>query len=221
MDHSAGADRAESTSRAYSEAEAAIAGIYDRKEGSLAVEQYFADHEINSMLILTVSSWYAAQAEVQKLIPDITGKTVVEIGAGVGMLALQMARYAKYVWAIEADPSWSWVFTEHLYRLKPPNLTWIFGRAQDLIGSLYADVAVIYTRSDLKGMGAIGAAMASRVVRGPRVEYSERYGGQMTAAQLKLAEEMATEAMLKVGSRRGMDGATLRDLEKRFMERCR
>jgi len=200
-------------------AESWIEKIYEAYDGSVAVDEYHERHNVNSLLILTVGSYYAAQAEVQKLLPRIEGKTVIEIGAGVGMLAIQIARYAKYVWAIEADPGWSWVFTEFLYEIKPPNLTWIFGRAQDLIGSLHADVAVVYTRSDLKGMGAIAHQMAPELIRGPLVEFDERYGQMMTPDQLTVAQELATAAMLNGHGIRGLDGAKLRAVEAEFKRR--
>jgi hypothetical protein len=206
--------------RAYSEAEALIELLYESLDGNPAVENFHERHEIDSLLILTVGNWYAAQAEVQKLIPDITGKTVVEIGAGVGMLALQMARYAKHVWAIEADPGWNMVFTRCLYALKPVNLTWIFGRAQELVGVLKADVAVVYTRSDIKGMGVVAAQMAPVLIRGPLVEYSERYSDFMTKEQLAWIEEHATTAMMEsFNGRRGMKRQALLDLEQRFNDK--
>lgn len=200
-------------------AESWIEKVYASTDGNPAVMDYMDRHEVDSMLILTVASYYAAQGEVQKLLPHIEGKTVVEIGAGVGMLALQMARYAKHVWAIESDPAWSWIFTKHLYELKPPNLTWIFGRAQDLVGVLHADVAVVYTRSNVKGMGAIAKQMAPELIRGPLVEFDERYGEFWTAEQLAYAKEISSEAMLAVNNPRGLDGDALRAVEAKFRER--
>lgn len=202
-------------------AESWIENVYNCIDGSRVVDEYHLRHGVEALLILTVSSYYGAQAEVQKLLPHIEGKDVVEIGAGVGMLSIQIARYAKRVWAIEADPAWSWVFTNCLYAVKPTNLTWIFGNARDFIGVLRPDVAVVYTRSDVKGMGAIAAQMAPFVVRGPLVEWRERYGQHMTAEQLSYAEEIATEAMLArpEGTRRGLDRATLKDIEQKFIER--
>lgn len=197
-------------------AESWIERIYETFDGSDIVASFHDRHGIDSLLILTVASYYGAQAEVQKLIPSIEGKTVVEIGSGVGMLALQMARYASHVWAIEADPAWSWVFTNCLYAIKPPNLTWIFGRAQDMIGMIHADVAVVYTRSDVKGMGAIARHMAPVLIRGPLVSLEERYQEMMTPEQLAYAQEIATNAMLKLpgDSRRGLTGQQLREVEK-------
>lgn len=201
---------------AYLLADSWIESIYETFDGSDLVSRFHDRHEIDSLLILTVGSYYGAQAEVQKLIPQIEGKTVVEIGAGVGMLALQMARYASHVFAIEADPAWSWVFTNCLYAIKPPNLTWIFGRAQDMVGLIHADIAVVYTRSDVKGMGAVARHMAPVLIRGPLVSLEERYQEMMTPEQLAYAQEIATNAMLKLpgDSRRGLTGQQLREVEK-------
>lgn len=201
-------------------AESQIERIYERGDDRAELlNEYMDRHEVDSMLILTVASHYAAQAEVQKLLPHIEGKVVVEIGAGVGMLALQIARYAKHVWAIEADPAWSWVFTNCLYELKPANLTWIFGRAQDLIGVIHADVAVVYTRSNVKGMGAIARQLAPEIIRGPLLEYNERYGEFLTPEQLAYAEEIATAATLNAGGPLGMDGEALREVAEKFARR--
>lgn len=94
----------------------------------------------------------------------IKGKTAIEIGAGVGFLAIEMARYAKHVWAVEKDPAWSWVFTKHLYRFKPKNLTWVFGDARDLIGTLKVDLAIVVTCSGETELKHIGELLAKEVI---------------------------------------------------------
>ena len=53
------------------------------------------------------------------LAPWIDGKRVIEVGAGVGFLAIEMAKRAKSVIAIECDPAWSWIFTQPLQLHKP------------------------------------------------------------------------------------------------------
>ena len=130
------------------------------------VEDYHARHDNPSLLILTVCDRRTARREAKKLLRLIEGKTVIEIGAGVGLLSLEMAKTAAHVYAIELDPSWSWVFVEHLYFNKPQNLTFIFGDARELIGKLRADVAVIYTRSGIETMRDIAKQLAGFTVMG-------------------------------------------------------
>ncbi len=140
-----------------------IEGVY---ESSCGHEQEIIDWAgrlgVESAGILTITRAAEAFKRSCELSEHIRGKVVVEIGAGVGLLALAMAKIAKHVYAIEADPAWSWVFVEHLRRHMPRNLTWIFGRAQEI--PLRADVAVIFTRSDVSGMLAAGAEKAPKVL---------------------------------------------------------
>jgi D-arabinose 1-dehydrogenase-like Zn-dependent alcohol dehydrogenase len=157
-------------------AELAINGIYGQPEDTQAIRRYCERHGVNSMLVLTIDTYYTALKEAEAIWPRIEGRTVVEIGAGVGMLALQMAKAARRVFAIEADPSWAWVFTEHLYALKPANLTYIFGAAAEVAGLLHADVAVVYTRSDVPQMLALAGQFAPEVIKGPLVGFADRHG---------------------------------------------
>lgn len=146
------------------EVSAGIDAIYEAQEGSVSLEEYHARHMTSSLGVLTVLSEYDARQIVKPLRRDILGKTVVEIGAGVGYCALMLARYATKVYAIESDPAWSWMFTHHLYERKPSHLTWIFGRAEEVADSLRADVAIIVTRSGHAEMQAVARRMAPRVI---------------------------------------------------------
>ena len=128
------------------------------------VAEFFNRHGVESMQVLTVTCEHDAALEVSRFKERIRDKTVVEIGAGTGYLALEMAKHAKTVWAIEADPVWSWVFTLELYLKKQPNLTWIFGTAESLIGQLHADIAVVYTRSGKKAMLKAASGLADEVI---------------------------------------------------------
>lgn len=94
----------------------------------------------------------------------IRGKNIVEIGAGVGVLACELAKHARRVFAIEADPGWNWAFARHLYRHKPDNLTWIFDRAQALVGLLHVDVAIVVTGSDSDNLRTLAGQFAPDVV---------------------------------------------------------
>ena len=132
--------------------------------GDQVLADYFERHGVVSMLILTQTSKKAAAEMARMLSTDIDGKTVIEIGAGVGYLAIEMAKRAKRVFAIEVDPGWSWVFTRSLYEHKPRNLTWIFGDAAEMVGTLKGDVVVIVSRSGQKAMKDIANKLAPKVI---------------------------------------------------------
>lgn len=159
-------------------AELAIDRIYengDEYETHERVEDYHRRHGIQSLAILTITSAYAATREVDRFWQKIRGKVVIEIGAGSGFLALEMAKFAKQVYAIEVDPAWSAVFAEHLYELKPANLTWIFGAAETVTPFLRGDIAVIYTRSAKEHMYGLALKMCPELVTGPTLELDELY----------------------------------------------
>ncbi len=140
---------------------------YDALEGCEDLLAYHERHGTASLLILTQFNPRVA-TESARMICDqyhLTQKTnVVEIGAGVGFLAIELAKRCRSVIAIESDPAWSWIFTRSLYRHKPPNLTWIFGTAESMVGTIMADAAVIFTRSGVKEMRALGEAFAPLVI---------------------------------------------------------
>lgn len=138
--------------------------IYELQDGSEKVQSFVDRHDIASFGILTVLNEQDARECVMPFLDEIGGKTVVEIGAGVGYLALELARWAKRVYAIESDPAWTWTFTKHLYLRKPKNLTWIFGTAESVAPMIRADVAVIRTRSGVREMVAVAGKMAPRIV---------------------------------------------------------
>jgi predicted RNA methylase len=155
------------------DAEEEIERIYERNEGSESVEDYHSRHEIASLAILTITSPYAATREVDRFASRIRGKTVVEVGAGVGFLSIEMARFAKRVYAIEADPAWAWVFTECLYQKKPTNLTYVFGTAESVADIFRGDVAVIFTRSGFEAMIKVAERMCPEIIIGPQLPLEE------------------------------------------------
>jgi protein-L-isoaspartate O-methyltransferase len=138
--------------------------IYQDLEGSKAAEEFHKNHMTPSCGTITVHDTKKVVEIITPFITRIHNKVVVEIGAGVGLLACGMAKIAKQVYAIESDPAWSWAFTKILYEIKPPNLTFIFGKAESMIGILKADVAVIVTHSGHKEMQAIGKQLAFEVI---------------------------------------------------------
>lgn len=85
---------------------------------------------------------------LDKIRERIEGRTVVEIGAGIGVLAVEMAKVAKHVYAIEAYPAWGEIFARHLLKRKTANLTFIIDAAENLTELIKADVAVCVTGSD-------------------------------------------------------------------------
>jgi tRNA G37 N-methylase Trm5 len=138
--------------------------VYDALEGCEDLLRYHNEHGTPSLLILTQFNPGVAREAARLLRPDIEGKRVVEVGAGVGLLAIEMAKVAASVVAIEVDPAWSWVFTRSLYRHKPPNLTWIFGTAESVAEWVRGDVAVVFTRSGQREMEAVARRMAPKVL---------------------------------------------------------
>lgn len=142
----------------------AIDMVYDSMEGCEDLLRYHREHGTPSLLILTQFSPEIAKETARLWANDIDGKRVIEIVAGVGFLAIEMAKRAKSVVAIEVDPSWSWIFTKSLYRHKPPNLTWVFGSAESVADSIRGDVAIICTRSGHDGMRLVAERMAPQVI---------------------------------------------------------
>lgn len=147
-----------------SEASGLIDTIYDALDGCEDAMRYHREHGTPSLQILTMYSPKLAANAAQLIAEEIRGKRVIEIGAGVGFLAIEMARIAKSVFAIEIDPAWSWAFTHSLYQYKPKNLTWIFGSAETVADWLNGDVVIIATRSGIEEMRALGYRMAPKVL---------------------------------------------------------
>ncbi|WBU27620.1 hypothetical protein OOZ54_13200 [Rhodopseudomonas palustris] len=125
---------------------------------------YFERHGIAAAPILTVTDDENADAIAGYLRPRIEGKTVVEIGGGLGLLSLHMGLIAQRVFCIEANPIWSVLFTEVLFRTKPRNVSYLFGTADEFVGSIRGDVAVICTHSDVPGMSLVAAQFAPTVI---------------------------------------------------------
>jgi hypothetical protein len=125
---------------------------------------YSDRHDIHSAAILTVCDDELAAGIARMIAPRIEGKTVVEIGGGIGILAFHLGRYAKRVWCIEANPIWSSVFIELLFAHKPKNVSYLFGAADEFAGQIQADVAVFATHSGIDAMKKAGRLFAPHVV---------------------------------------------------------
>lgn len=150
--------------KALGEADVLINMTYDALEGCEDLMRYHKAHGTPSLLILTQHSPEIAQETARLLADEIKGKVVIEIGAGVGFLAIEMAKLAKQVFAIEVDPAWSWIFTHSLYAHKPPNLTWIFGQAETMLPWLKGEVAVVFSRSGVKELRNLALQFAPKVI---------------------------------------------------------
>lgn len=141
-----------------------IEAVYESLEGNEDVERFMWEHNINSLGILTICKPERAMKAIELFGDSLRNKVVVEIGAGVGVAAIELAKVAKHVYAIEADPAWSWLFTKFLYQKKPTNLTWIFGNAENMIGKISADTAIIFTHSDCENLEKIGLSFAPKSI---------------------------------------------------------
>lgn len=119
---------------------------------------------LHSKKYLTVIRPSDARWMLERLVPRITGKVVVEIGAGIGVLACAMATHAKRVYAIEADPMWGWAFARHLYKHKPTNLTYILDVAENLTTDIVGEVAVVVTGSDEENLRRLANKFAPEVI---------------------------------------------------------
>ena len=141
-----------------------LGNIYNEMEGSEISEAYSERHNVNSAAVLTVLTDEHAGLITDRLASRIEGKTVVEIGGGIGLLALHMGLIAKRVYCIEANPMWSWTFASVLLKSKPKNVSFLFGAADEFVGAIGGDVAIYCTHSDVQGMRLIAAQFAPMVV---------------------------------------------------------
>ncbi len=176
--------------------EACVDAIYQETERMLPlVEEFHRRHMTPSCGVITACDIKRCAEIVFKIRDRIKDKTVIEVGAGVGLLSIIMASLAKQVYAIEVDPAWSWGFTEVLYDVKPPNLTFIFGKAETMIDVLHGDVAVIVTRSGHKEMQKVGHKLAKEVID-VYLEYqiNDRYSWEKPPDVIQLPEHFGKDS---------------------------
>lgn len=138
--------------------------VYEAMEGSQESEDYCSRHGIDSAAVLTVYDDETAGLIAENLGDRIAGKTVVEIGGGIGLLSFHLGMIAKRVYCIEANPMWSFVFATTLLKNKPKNVSFLFGAASEFEGLIKADVALFCTHSDVAGMRAIAGRFAPQVI---------------------------------------------------------
>ena len=133
-------------------------------EETASYERFAESHNIRALPYLTVTDFETATMIADRLAPRILGKTVIEIGGGIGMLSVAMGAIARRVYCIEANPLWSMTFAQFLLEKKPKNVNFLCGAADEFLGCIKGDVAVICTNSDVRGMKLIGAQFANTVV---------------------------------------------------------
>lgn len=138
--------------------------IYSQMEGNEDSERYSERHGIKSAAVLTVTTDEVADLIASHLAPRIEGRTVVEIGGGIGLLGCHLARYAKRVYCIEANPMWSWTFATALLKQKPKNLSYLFGAADEFVGRIKGNVALYCTHSGKADMQRAGLRFADEVI---------------------------------------------------------
>ena len=138
--------------------------VYEQMEGSEKSLAYSERHGIKSQAVLTVTDDETASLIALRLAPRIEGKTVVEIGGGIGLLALHMGHIAKRVFCIEANPMWSAAFTWALIEKKPKNVSFLFGAATEFWPMVQGDVAVFCTHSGVNDMARVAAMFAPMVI---------------------------------------------------------
>jgi tRNA1(Val) A37 N6-methylase TrmN6 len=121
-------------------------------------------HNIRSAPILTVIEDETAELLCERLAPRIAGKTVIEIGGGIGILSLAMASVAKRVFCIEANPVWAASWTQIMVEKKPKNMSYLFGAADEFVGVIRGDVAVVCTHSDVAALKLVAQQFAPKVI---------------------------------------------------------
>lgn len=138
--------------------------ILHTMEDSELAEAFALRHGIESAMTLTVTTEDTADDIAAFLADRVRGKTVVEIGGGIGLLAMHVGLIAKRVFVIEASPAWATVYVENLHRFKPKNVTFIFGSAEEMAGIIKADVAFFCTHSAADQMADLARLFAPVVI---------------------------------------------------------
>jgi len=133
-------------------------------ENSGLADNYMERHGVESASVLTVCEDKLAAGIANMIADRIRGKTVVEIGGGVGLLAFYLGQHAKRVFCIEANPMWAASFTCLLFEKKPRNVSYLFGAAEEFVDLIDADVAVFASHSGIQSMKRLGLLFAPEVI---------------------------------------------------------
>lgn len=140
-----------------------LTAYYEALDHHPLVDTYHERHGLESACILTNYDDEHAGLVADYLRGRVAGKIVVEVGAGIGLLACHVAADAKRLYAIEMDPAWSSVFVWQLYAKKPTNLTFIFGKAEEA-PPIAADVAFFCTHSGQESLTRAASRFAPVVI---------------------------------------------------------
>lgn len=170
-----------------SEAKKMIDEISRIMERSSAYKSFAERHGIRSAPFLTVTHTETADLIAERPAPRITGKVVIEIGGGIGLLSLAMGVLATRVFCIEANPQWASAFTHVLIDSKPRNVSFLFGAAEEFVDYIKADVAVVCTHSGVRSMLDIGRRFAPEVID---------FYGELVAANPDAFDPFARQARL-------------------------
>lgn len=138
--------------------------VYETYQDSKEMMDYSERHEVESQAVLTVFDDEQASLVALSIAPEIEGKTVVEIGGGIGLLALHMGFIAKQVYCIEVNPMWASCFIATLLRHKQKNVSYLFGSADEFAGLIKADVAIFCTHSGVDSMKVVASKFAPKVI---------------------------------------------------------
>jgi hypothetical protein len=141
-----------------------ISELYEIMHMSEAYSAFAERHNIRSAPILTVIADETAELLCERLASRIAGRTVVEIGGGTGILSLAMAAVAKRVYCIEANSMWAVAWTQILLEKKPKHMSYLFGAADEFVGCIRGDVAIVCTHSDVASLKLIGRQFAPQVI---------------------------------------------------------
>jgi len=135
--------------------------VMHRSEAGMA---YADRHDVRAAPTLTVKSDDVAAAIVDRLEPRIRGKVIVDVGGGTGLLGMHLARVAQKVFVIEANPILTMAWVDLHHRIKPKNLSYLFGSASEFVGTVKADVALVLTHSGLTSMMAVARQLAVEAI---------------------------------------------------------
>lgn len=141
-----------------------IESIYDWAHDPNNMSKIENCHSGDYSLILTNYNKEKVEKEVSKYKFYLNGKDVIEIGAGIGLLAIEVAKFAKYVYAFELDPAWSWIFVTENFYDKPDNMSFIFGDVRDFAYVLNVDLVIIYAYASKKYFTNIAKIFASSII---------------------------------------------------------
>lgn len=158
--------------------------LYHTVQASEAFAAYRKRHGIESASILSVEGEGHAALVAKRLWPYVVNKTVIEIGGGTGVLALELGRIAKRVYCIEADPLWSLAFLYDLIARKPPNVSYLFGAASEFDGVINGDVAIFCAHIGVDSLAAIAGQFAPIVID----VYGELFGRNAREAEKHLCK---------------------------------